>query len=133
MAPSISRATTGGSSSASVAETDAEARLQATFAALADPTRQRVVRLLARSPRCSSDIAEEVQVSRPTISRHLRVLREAGLVEPLPDETDFRMRWYRLRDQPLLEIRDWVAELEAFWGLQLDAFKTYAESGEEQP
>ncbi len=107
--------------------------LQATFSALADPTRQRVIRLLAEAPRCSSDLADEVEVSRPTISRHLRVLREAGLVELLPDEEDYRMRWYRLRDEPLVEIRDWVSELEDYWTQQLDAFKAYAERPSNEP
>jgi DNA-binding transcriptional ArsR family regulator len=98
--------------------------------ALADPTRRAVVRLLGRRPLRSGEIAAALRASRPTMSRHLRVLRRARLVEESALEEDARGRVYRLRPEPLSGLRGWLEEAESFWSEQLDAFKAHAESRE---
>src|SRR5689334_14403382 len=101
-----------------------------TFAALADPTRLRVVELLRGHDLRAGEIAEKCSMSGPAMSRHLRVLRRSGLVEVVatqPDELDARLRVYRLRHEPFLSLKDWVDEMQRFWAGQLNAFKDYAE------
>ena len=105
-----------------------EARLDDTFAALADPTRRRVVDLLRQGPRCAGELAAEFDVSAPAISRHLRVLRTRGLIEEEPSPRDARMRVYRLRREPFVGLHSWLDQVEAFWGEQLDSFRELAES-----
>jgi DNA-binding transcriptional ArsR family regulator len=97
------------------------------LAALADPARLATVRLLRKKPLRSSDVAAALSLSRPLTSRHLRVLRRAGIVEETTEGDDARVRIYRLRREPFNELRAWLDEVEAFWGDQLEAFKSYAE------
>jgi DNA-binding transcriptional ArsR family regulator len=98
-----------------------------TFAALADPTRRAVVDLLRKKPRRAGELARSFHMSSPAMSRHLRVMRKAGLVELGDDEEDARVRVYRLRKQPFASLRSWVEDVEAFWNQQLLAFKAHAE------
>jgi DNA-binding transcriptional ArsR family regulator len=102
-------------------------RLDDTLAALADPTRRGVIDLLRREPRRAGDLADELGLSRPAMSRHLRVLRTTGLIEPESDEADARARVYRLRPEPFAALRGWLDEVERFWALELEAFKAHAE------
>lgn len=103
--------------------------LDATFAALADPTRRGVVELLRKRPRRASDLADALEASRPAMSRHLRVLRASGLVETTEedDEGDARERIYRLRPAPFEELRGWLDDVERFWTVQLGSFKEHVE------
>jgi DNA-binding transcriptional ArsR family regulator len=103
--------------------------LDRTLAALAEPTRRNVIDLLRRRPRRASEIAKSLRTSRPAMSRHLRVLRRAGLITNEGLEQDARARVYSLRPEPLGELRSWLEEVEAFWGQQLQAFKSRAERG----
>jgi DNA-binding transcriptional ArsR family regulator len=106
----------------------AEAVLDRTLAALADPTRRRVVELLRKQPRRAGELADAFGMSPPAMSRHLRVLRTRGLVEEAREEDgDARCRVYRLRPEPFRDLASWLAEVEAFWGDQLGAFKQHAE------
>ena len=105
------------------------ADLDRTLAALADPTRRGVVELLRRKPHRASEIAEALATSRPAMSRHLRVLRKAGLVAGDGLEDDARARVYRLERAPFTGLRGWLDEVEGFWGEQLQAFKAHAERG----
>jgi DNA-binding transcriptional ArsR family regulator len=98
-----------------------------TFAALAEPTRRGVIELLRRKPQRASDIAKALRTSRPAMSRHLRVLRKAGLVREDGLEDDARARIYRLEHAPFEQLRGWLEEVEAFWSDQLDAFRAHAE------
>ena len=101
--------------------------LDDTFAALADPTRRAVVDLLRREPLRAGELAAALEMSPPAMSRHLRVLRECGLVaEERPDE-DARARLLSLRPEPFDELRHWIDEVERFWTGQLAAFKRHAE------
>ena len=101
--------------------------LDRTLQALADPTRRRVVDLLREAPCRAGEIAEAFGMSRPAMSRHLRVLRTHGLVEESPDATDARARIYRLRPEPIDELSEWIAEVQRFWDDQLESFRQKAE------
>jgi DNA-binding transcriptional ArsR family regulator len=101
--------------------------LDQTFGALADPTRRGVIELLRREPRRAGELADELGMSRPAMSRHLKVLRTTGLIEPASDEADARARIYRLRPEPFSHLRGWLDDVEAFWGGQLASFKAHAE------
>jgi DNA-binding transcriptional ArsR family regulator len=106
-----------------------EADLDATFAALADPTRRRVVDLLRRRPQRAGELAAAFEMSAPAMSRHLRVLRRTGLVEEEGLDDDARVRVYRLRPERFAAIRGWLDEVESYWSDQLAAFKAHAERG----
>jgi DNA-binding transcriptional ArsR family regulator len=103
-----------------------------TFAALADPTRRRIVELLREGPRRAGDLAAQFDVTGPAVSRHLRVLRRSGLVEERGTDADARVRIYRLRPEPLVALRAWVDQVQAFWSDQLDAFRQHVERGDQQ-
>ena len=101
--------------------------LDLTLAALADPNRRRVVDLLARGPRASGDLARELNLSPPAMSRHLRTLRASGLVEESHPEFDARVRIYALRPEPMVHLLRWLEESERLWSAQLLAFKAHIE------
>lgn len=101
--------------------------IDGTLSALADPTRRGVIDLLRREPRRAGDLADELGLSRPAMSRHLKVLRQTGLIEPASDDADLRARIYRLRPEPFSLLRGWLDEVERFWGGQLASFKAHAE------
>lgn len=103
------------------------ADLDRTLSALADPTRRAIVERLRRRPLRPSEVAEALSMSRPAMSRHLRVLRRAGLIAEEAVEEDARARLIRLRTEPLSALRAWVEDVEAMWGDQLQAFKAHAE------
>ena len=101
--------------------------LDRTLSALADPTRRRVVDLLRERPRRAGEIAETFGMSRPAMSRHLRVLRTHGLAEERRDPGDARARVYRLRPEPIDELSAWIMEVQHFWDDQLESFRQLAE------
>jgi DNA-binding transcriptional ArsR family regulator len=101
--------------------------LDDTLAALADPTRRRVVYLLRKGPRRAGELAAATGMSGPALSRHLRVLRTSGLVETEAPEADARVRLYRLRPEPFAALQAWLDQVDAFWGEQLSAFKAHTE------
>ena len=102
-------------------------KLDAVLAALADPQRRRVVDLLSERPLPSGALADAVGVSAPAMSRHLRTLRETGLVEERHDGLDARVRVYSLRPEPMADLKNWLAETEALWSRQLLALKAHIE------
>lgn len=95
------------------------------YEAIADPTRRRLLDLLAAGPRPAAALFDSFSVSQPAISRHLRVLRETGLVHATASTKDGRLKVYRLDPQPLHELQEWVTH---FWQGQLDAFARYVET-----
>lgn len=101
--------------------------LDSTFYALADPTRRLVIEALRKKPRRASDLADRFEVTRPAMSRHLKILRKAGLVTESELEDDARVRMYRLEQAPFAELKDWLVEVEGYWTDQLAAFKAHAE------
>ena len=101
--------------------------LDRTLCALADPTRRRVVDLLRERPRRAGEIAATVGMSRPAMSRHLRVLRTGGLVEEKRDAGDARARVYQLRPEPIDELSTWIGDVQRFWDDQLESFRQLAD------
>jgi DNA-binding transcriptional ArsR family regulator len=99
--------------------------LDRTLAALADPHRRQVVDLLRERPRRAGELAQAVQISFPGMSRHLRTLRACGLVQEDRDELDSRVRIYRLRPEPMADLKAWLSETEALWARQLLSFKAH--------
>ncbi|MBA3475390.1 MAG: winged helix-turn-helix transcriptional regulator [Actinobacteria bacterium] len=89
--------------------------------ALAEPTRRRIVELLADGERSAGEIASRFDTSRPGVSRHLRVLREHGLVQV---RDDAQRRLYSLDPTPLAELDAWLARYRGFWTNRLDALDT---------
>lgn len=103
------------------------AALDETLAALADPTRRRVVDLLREGPRRAGELASAFGTSAPAMSRHLRVLRHRGLVAEDRTHEDARVRVYRLVPGRFNELAAWLREVESFWTDQLDAFAAHVE------
>jgi DNA-binding transcriptional ArsR family regulator len=103
--------------------------LDRTLAALADPNRRRCVDLLAAQPRPAGELARELGLTPPAMSRHLRALKACGLVEETHPEFDARVRIYALRREPIAELKAWLAQAEALWTEQLSAFKAHLEAG----
>jgi DNA-binding transcriptional ArsR family regulator len=89
--------------------------------ALADPTRRRIVELLGERERTAGEIAAQFGTSRPGISRHLRVLREQGLVQA---RSEAQRRIYSLDPAPFAELDEWLARYRPFWANRLDAIDT---------
>jgi len=102
-----------------------EQTVDRTLAALADPHRRRVVDLLRERPRPAGELADATGLSPPAMSRHLKTLRQSGLVEEARDEFDSRVRIYRLRREAMDDLKAWLAETEALWTRQLAAFKAH--------
>jgi DNA-binding transcriptional ArsR family regulator len=98
---------------------------EAVLLALADGTRSRIVELLAARPHTAGELHQEFPIAAPAVSRHLRVLREAGLVEERRPEDDRRVRVYSLRPEPVREVAGWLDELSTSWQEQLDSFKDF--------
>ena len=96
------------------------------FTALADDTRRQIVELLASGEQPAGALSARFPVSRPAISRHLRVLREAGLVSVQPRGTQ---RVYALRPAALVDVEQWLQQLRAFWSQRLDALDTEVARG----
>ena len=100
-----------------------------TFAALADPTRRRIVETLAAGERSFGDLAGQFEMSRPAVSQHLKVLRDAGVVA---SRADAQRRIYRLEQAGLDEIDRWLEKVRAFWPDRLDRLERALVDGTEQ-
>ncbi len=101
--------------------------ITAALGALADPTRQRVVQLLSDGPRRAGELAVVSGASAPTMSRHLRVLLEAGIVSAERVPEDARARVFRLRPESIVAVQAWLDQLQAHGDEQLAAFKRHVE------
>jgi DNA-binding transcriptional ArsR family regulator len=101
--------------------------LDRVLAALADPYRRRAVELLRERPRRAGDLAQALGVSAPAMSKHLRALKEGGLVEGSHPDFDARVRVYSLKSGAMDGLKAWVDETERRWGLQLASFKGHLE------
>lgn len=106
------------------------AALDRTLGALADPVRRRAIELLGRRPRSAGELARELGLAPPAMSRHLKALKDGGLVEDGHPAFDARVRIYSLKDGATAELKQWIAETEALWTHQLAAFKAHVERGE---
>lgn len=100
-------------------------RLSAAFSALADPTRRAIVRRLARGETSVGELAAPFRMSLPAVSRHLKVLAEARLVQR---RREAQRRICRLRPAPLKDVAEWVEQYRRFWEGRLDALADYLEA-----
>lgn len=95
--------------------------------ALADPARLRVVELLSAAPRRAGELADDLGVPAPTMSKHLRALLEAGIVVDERRHEDARVRVFRLRPESVVAVRAWLDQIQAHWDEQLGSFKAHVE------
>jgi DNA-binding transcriptional ArsR family regulator len=102
---------------------------EATWGALSDPNRRAVLGLLRERPRAVGELVGALRLSQPATSKHLRVLREAGLVRVLPDG---QRRIYALDPAPLAELDAWLAPYRALWNDRLDALGRHLDEMEER-
>jgi DNA-binding transcriptional ArsR family regulator len=100
----------------------------ATFAVVAEPTRRRILDLLRERARSVGELVDQLGLSQPGVSKHLRVLREAGLVAV---RRDAQRRWYELRPEPLEEIDDWLEPYRQLWTDRLDALERHLDATKE--
>ena len=99
-----------------------------TFDVLAEPARRRILDLLLERPRLVGELTEELGLTQPGTSKHLRVLRDAGLVRVRPEA---QRRWYELRPEPLTEIDAWLRPYRRLWADSLDALEHHLDSMED--
>ncbi|MCS0499689.1 winged helix-turn-helix transcriptional regulator [Schumannella luteola] len=100
--------------------------MEALLDVIADPQRRTLLDALSNGPATVTELAGLVPIARPGVSRHLRILREAGLVEV---HADAQRRVYELRSEPLIELDEWLAPYRALWGQRLDALHTEVSRG----
>lgn len=103
--------------------------MDAVLQALADPSRRTVLKILRDHPATAGELAHALPIARPGVSRHLRVLREAGLVDV---RQDAQRRIYRLRPETLAEVDDWLEDYRALWQNRLDALHTEITRGKKE-
>lgn len=103
------------------------ARLDRTLAALADPQRRRAVDLLRQRPHRAGELAGALSLAPSVMSRHLRVLRESGLVEETHPDFDARVRVYSLRTGAMADLKAWLDAVEEGWAEELTALKRHVE------
>ena len=98
------------------------------FEVIAEPNRRAIISLLVSSPLSVGDIERELRMSQPTVSKHLRVLRDAGFVEA---KVYAQRRLYRLRPEPLQEIDAWLEQFRRFWSVHVDALERHLDRMQE--
>src|SRR5689334_20208042 len=96
--------------------------MESAFDIIAEPNRRAILSLLVSSEQSVGDIERQLRMTQPTVSKHLRVLREAGFVE---STVDAQRRLYRLKPGPLQEIDAWLAQFRRFWSAHLDALERH--------
>lgn len=97
-------------------------RMESAFDIIAEPNRRAILGLLILSQQSVGEIERQLRMPQPTVSKHLRVLREAGFVE---STVDAQRRLYRLKPGPLREVDDWLAPFRRFWSAHLDALERH--------
>jgi DNA-binding transcriptional ArsR family regulator len=99
--------------------------MTASFEVLAEPNRRRILDLLRAAERPVGELVDELEVSQPAVSKHLRVLREAGLVEV---RADAQRRIYRVRTEPLRAIDEWLEPYRRLWASRLDDLERHLDA-----
>ncbi len=97
-------------------------RVESVFEIIAEPNRRSILSLLASSQHSVGEIARQLRMPQPTVSKHLRVLREAGFVEAT---VDAQRRLYRLKPEPLQEVEAWLAPFRRYWSAHVDALERH--------
>jgi DNA-binding transcriptional ArsR family regulator len=103
--------------------------MESAFTIIAEPTRRAILGILALGERSVGEIEAELQVPQPSVSKHLRVLREAGFVEAT---VDAQRRVYRLRPEPFQQIDAWLAQFRRHWTAHVDALERHLDRIEQQ-
>src|SRR5262250_1052514 len=96
--------------------------MESVFAVLAEPNRRAILSLLAASQQSVGELERRLRMPQPAVSKHLRVLREAGVVEAT---VDAQRRLYRLKPEPLHEVDAWLAPFRRFWSARVDALELH--------
>ena len=104
--------------------------MESAFEIIAEPNRRAILSLLASSEQSVSEIEDELQMSQPSVSKHLRVLREAGFVEA---RVDAQRRVYRIRAEPFEEVDAWLEPFRRFWSDHVDALERHLDRMDQKP
>lgn len=102
--------------------------MESAFSIVAEPNRRAILSLLASSERSVSELEQQLQMPQPSVSKHLRVLREAGFVEA---RVDAQRRVYRIRPEPLMEVDAWLTPFRRFWSTHVDALERHLDRMEQ--
>lgn len=97
----------------------------ASFEAIAEPNRRRILELLGEDERPVGELVAQLKVSQPAVSKHLRILRQAGLVEV---RSEAQRRLYRVRSEPLREMYEWLHQYRRLWELRLDKLEQHLDA-----
>ncbi len=104
--------------------------VESVFSIIAEPNRRAILSLLVSSQQSVQQIERQLRMPQPTVSKHLRVLRDAGFVE---STVDAQRRLYRLRPEPLREVDAWLAPFRRFWSAHLDALERHLDRMDQAP
>src|SRR5580692_4783196 len=104
--------------------------MESTFTVVAEPNRRAILNLLLSSERSVGDIERKLRMSQPSVSKHLRILREAGLVN---SRIEAQRRLYRLRPEPLMELDAWLVPFRRFWTKHVDALERHLNTMDKVP
>ena len=96
--------------------------MESVFEIIAEPNRREILSLLVSSQQSVGEIERQLRMTQPTVSKHLRVLREAGFVE---STVDAQRRFYRLKPEPFREVDAWLAQFRRFWSAHVDALERH--------
>jgi DNA-binding transcriptional ArsR family regulator len=96
--------------------------MESAFEIIAEPNRRAILSLLVSSQQSVGEIERQLRMPQPTVSKHLRVLRDAGFVE---STVDAQRRLYRLKPEPFQEVDDWLAQFRRFWSAHIDALERH--------
>jgi DNA-binding transcriptional ArsR family regulator len=104
--------------------------VESSFATIAEPNRRAILGLLASSERSVGEIERQLQMPQTSVSKHLRVLRDAGFVE---SRVEAQRRVYRIRPEPLMEVDAWLAPFRRFWTVHVDALERHLDRMQQAP
>ena len=104
--------------------------MESAFAIVAEPNRRAILSLLLSSERSVGELEHELRLSQPSVSKHLRVLRDAGFVE---SRIEAQRRLYRLRPEPLMELDEWLVPFRRFWSKHVDALEQHLDKMDKAP
>ena len=105
-------------------------RVPSTFEVIAEPNRRAILSLLASTERSVGEIEQQLRLPQPSVSKHLRVLRDAGFVQ---SRVDAQRRLYRLRPEPLMELDAWLSTFRRFWAAHVDALERHLDRTDPRP
>ena len=104
--------------------------MESSFAIIAEPNRRAILSLLASSEQSVGEIERRLRMPQTSVSKHLRVLRDAGFVE---SRIEAQRRVYKIRPEPLMEVDDWLAQFRRFWAVHVDALERHLDRMAQAP